>query len=196
MKTIYRRLLIFVAALLVITIGYLGYRFYSAAQRRVPQEFSEARAQVTAISENIISNSNSIATLVARLSSVTSTPAQASSTLGEVLTKVGDVHDQAIDLSTTLEVMTKAVQDVRMAEAQAAALRAVSYRLSFVSRLVNYTEDVNRLALAIRLRLDSGIQNREEIANLILKINSEVAAANSLSDQADEAMDQVDALLC
>ena len=195
MKPTYRRLLIFVVALLVIAGGYFGYRLYAVSQRSVPQEFSEARSQGVIISEKIISNSNDIAILVAKLSSTTSTPAQASSTLGEVLVKVDEVHSQAVELAATLETMIKAVQDIRMAEAQQAALQAISQRLNLVSRLTNYTDDINRLATAIRLHLKTNAQNSKEIANLIRQINSEVAAANSLSGLADESMAKFDALL-
>jgi hypothetical protein len=195
MKHTYRRLSIFVIAILIIAGGYFGYRLYSVAQRSVPQEFSEARSQGAIISEKIISNSNDIAASVAKLSSTTSTPAQASSTLGEVLTKTTEVHNQAIELAATLETMTKAVQGIRLAEAQQAALQAISQRLNLVSRLINYTDDINRLATAIRLHLKTNSQNSKEIANLIRQINSEVAAANSLSTQADESMAKFDALL-
>lgn len=187
--------MIFVVAILVIAGGYFGYRLYDVARRSVPREFSEARSRGAVISENIISNSNDIAGLVAKLSSPTSTYAQASSTLGEVLIRVDEVHGQAIELAATLETMTKAVQGLRSMEAQQAALRAISQRLNLVSRLTNYTEYIDRLAAAIRLRLLTGAANSEEIANLVRQINSEVSAANSLSVQADGSMSEFDALL-
>lgn len=187
--------MIFVVAILVIAGGYFGYRLYIVSLHSVPQEFSEARSRGAAISEKIISNSNDIAASVAKLSSPTSTPAQASSTLGEVLAKTTEVHNQAIELAATLEAMTRAVQGIRMAEAQQAALKAISQRLNLVSRLINYTDDINRLAIAIRLHLETNFQNSKEISNLIRQINSEVAAANSLSGLADESMAEFDALL-
>lgn len=195
MKPIYRRLIIFVIALLVIAGGYFAYRFYAASQRSVPQEFSEARSQVALISERIVASSNDIAASVAKLSSTTSTPAQASSTLGEILAKVAEVHSQAIELSVTLGTMTRAVQGIHSVEAQQAAVQAISRRLALVGRLINYTDDVNQLALAIRLRLESGIQKKDDIANLIRQINSGIAAANDLSRQADEAMAKFDSIL-
>lgn len=195
MKPIYRRSLIFIAAILVIAGGYFGYRLYDISLRSVPKEFSEARSQGTIISEKIIVNSNDIATAVAKLGSPTSTYTQTSSTLSEVMAKVSEVHDQAIELAATLETMTKAVHDIRMPEAQQAALQAISKRLNLVSRLTNYTEYINRLAAAIRLRLLTGAQNREDIENLIRQINSEISAANSLSVQADEYMKEFDSLL-
>ena len=195
MKPTYRRLLIFAVSVVVVLLGYFGYRFYAASQRGIPPEFTAARSKMSAVSAEIIVNSNDIATSVARLGSPTSTPAEASSTLGHVLDKVDEVHDQAVELSAALETMTRDVQNIHIAEAQQMALQAISQRLAFVSRLVNYTDYVNRLAVAIRLHLESGAQNSDMIKQLIRQVNSEVTAANSLSTQADESMAKFDSLL-
>ncbi len=195
MKPLHRRLLIFVVAILVIAGGYFGYRFYEVSQRSVPQEFSEARSEGANISEKIVSSSNDIALSVAGLSSPTSTPRQVSSTIGEVSVKVAEVRSQAVELARTLEAMTNAVQNIRHSEAQQAALQAISHRLALVSHLITYTDEVTRLTLAIRLRLENGIQNSKDIANLIKEINAEVAAVNSFGRQADEAMERFDSLL-
>jgi methyl-accepting chemotaxis protein len=195
MKPIYRRLLIFVVAIVVVAGGYLGYRFYAALERSVPPGFSEARSRGAAISEQVILSSNDIAALVARLSSPTSTPAAVSSTLGEITARVTEVRGQAIELTGTLEAMTKSVQDIRLEEARQVALQAVSYRLILVSRLVTYTDEVRRLVVAMRLRLENGTQNSKEISKLIKEINAEVAAVNKVSRLADESMAEFDRLL-
>jgi chromosome segregation ATPase len=195
MKPIYRRILIFVVAIVVIAGVYFGYRLLIASQRSVPQEFSEARSQGAAVSEKIVSNSNQIASLVAQLGSPTSTPKQVSSTLGEVTTKVSQVRGQAVELAGTLEQMTKAVQDIRSEEARQFALDAISNRLTLVSHLITYTDAVSRLAIAIRQRLETGARNSGEIDKLIKEINAEIAAVNRLSSLADEAMFRFDELL-
>lgn len=195
MKPTYRRILIFVVAILVIAGGYLGYRLYANSQRIVPQEFSEARSEGAAISEKIVASSNDIVLSVAQLGSPTSTPSRVSSTISEVTDRVIEVRGQAVELAATVEAMTRAVQDIRSPDAQQAALQSISYRLELVGHLITYTNEVNRLADAMRLRLQNGARNSEDIAALIKEINTEVAAVNDFSRLADEAMERFDSLL-
>lgn len=182
-------------ALVVVAGGYLTYRLVATSQRNVPQQFSEARSQGAAISEKIVANSNEIAASIARLSSPTSTPLQVSSTLGEIATKVSEVRAKDLELAGTLDAMARAVIEIRSPEAQQAALKAISQRLELVGRLESYTDQVTRLVVAMRLRLDNGIQNNSDIAKLVKQINAEVAAVNEASRSADELMAKFDSLL-
>ena len=195
MKPTHRRILIFVVALVVVAGGYLTYRLVATSQRNVPQQFSEARSQGAIISERIVASSNEIAASIARLSSPTSTQLQVSSTISEIAVKVSEVRAKDLELAGTLDAMARAVIDIRSSEAQQAALKAISQRLELVGRLESYTDQVTRLVVAMRLRLDNGIRNNSDIAKLVQEINAEVAAVNEASRLADELMAEFDSLL-
>jgi hypothetical protein len=100
-----------------------------------------------------------------------------------------------LELAGTLDAMARAVIEIRSPEAQQAALKAISQRLELVGRLESYTDQVTRLVVAMRLRLDNGIQNNSDIAKLVKQINAEVAAVNEASRSADELMAKFDSLL-
>lgn len=195
MKPIYRRLSIFVVALVVVAAGYFGYRLYVASQRAVPQEFSEARSQGALAAEKIVSSSNDIASSIAQFSSATTTPAQASSSIGEVLAKVAEVRSQAVELAAALGKMTQAVPQIRSTAAQKAALDSISERLELVEHLVTYTDEVTSLTKAIRSRISAGAKNSTQIAVLIKEINDEVTTVNKLSAAANRSMEEFDTLL-
>src|ERR1044072_7661329 len=107
MKPIYRRILIFVAAVLLLTGVYVMYRFVAAARNRVPADFSEARSQGALISEKIVANSNEVAFAIGHIDENTANYAEVSTTIGQILGKVADIRSQAIELSGELGTMTQ-----------------------------------------------------------------------------------------
>ena len=196
MRPLYRRLVSVFVVVLILVGGYTLFRLIDSIQGGVPQEFSDARAQGGVISEKIVSDTNDVAAAIMRLSG-TSTPtrADASSTIGEILDKVTETRALAIDLSSELGKMSQALPGIRVPDARDAAVESISQRLALVSDLISYTEEVTRLAAALRLHLEQGTSNRQAIAALIEQINSQITAINNLNRTANESMDRFDAAL-
>ena len=196
MKPLYRRILILVIVIVVLIGGYIGYRFLAARQSgNVPQDFSNARAQGGLISQNIVSNSNEIVFSIAHINDNASSYSEVSSTISDILGKVSDIRDQAIQLSGQLSIMTQALPNIRSAPAQEAALESISQRLALVSDLITYTDEVTQLANALRAHIESHAQNTADIKQLINEINAEVTAINNFNRIANESMDKFDSLL-
>jgi hypothetical protein len=197
MKPLYRRILILLILIVVLIGGYLLYQFFASSQLRgVPREFSEARARGALISQEIVVTTNEVAADIVRLNEENpATYAQASSTIIGIADKAEKIRLQAIDLTHELGIMATALPGVRSEEARLAALESISRRLDLVSSLTLYTRRLKALANALQLNLQSGVDNDEDIAQLITDINEEVQAINRLNMEANDSMDMFEALL-
>jgi hypothetical protein len=141
-----------------------------------------------------VANSSQITADIAKFNESNLTYAQASSTIGGILNRVAEIRQQAVQLAAELGIMARALPDIRSVSARSAAMESISQRLSLVSSLIEYTDDVTNFATALRLNLENGVNNDKEITQLIKDINAEVETINQLNRQSNESMERFDQL--
>lgn len=190
------RVKIFIAFAVIVIAGYGASRLFSYS-RSVPVEFQDARLRGALIAQNIVNLSNESATNIQKISELDS-----KRKFGEALVITRDaskqsenIRAQAVALADEIGIMTKALSDIQSFEARQAALESIASRLALLSRLINYSNYLSDLFMALQNRFSGVPGSAKQVAVLVNQINAEVQAINTFNGQAGQAMDRFDAIV-
>ncbi|MBU6500523.1 MAG: hypothetical protein KGJ89_03660 [Patescibacteria group bacterium] len=197
MSTSYKRLVIIMAVVFVIGGG--GYALDRIFWKpgTIPQDFTDARLQGALISQNIVNLSNQSVLDLSKINELDNRGSytDALNMTTDVIKQSQQIRDQAVELSSQIEVMTKSLSDIDSLEARQAALEAISNRLALISRLINYSGYLGQLLDTLRNHFTGSKYDNNDITNLVDQINSEVRAINNFNNQATQAMDRFDSIV-
>lgn len=196
MSKFYRRLTIAIVVVFVLGGGYALNRFVFKSGG-IPKEFTDARLQGAIISENIVNLSNQSVLDLVKINELDKNGdyTNALNLTTEVIKQSAAIRDQAVELSSRIETMTKALSDIDSLSARQAALEAITNRLALVSRLINYSGYLGQLLDTLRNHFTGASYGAHDVASLVDQINSEVRAINSFNNQATQAMGRFDKIL-
>ena len=192
-----RRLKLFLFMLVIVSGGYLAFHFVSSFGREIPPELSEARLQGAIVSQQIVDLSNRAAADLERINVLhrdQNFEDALDLTLG-VVKQSQEVRDQAVQLSSELERMTRALSAVNSFAARQAALEAISDRLALINRIINYTSYLSQVLELLRSRFEGNTIGLGRVQILIDQINVEIKEINALNSQASEAMRRFDDIM-
>jgi hypothetical protein len=192
-----RRTKIIVAFVVIIALGYVVVRL-TQGKGGVPQGFTDARLQGAIIAQNIVNLSNDSTADLAQVNTLDDKQdyTDAIALTANLITKSQEIRDQAVDLSSQIGDMTKALSGISDFSARQAALESISSRLALINQLINYSADLSRLYDMLNLRFTgkSGATDAE-IHALVNQINTDVNAINNFNSQAGQAMDRFDGIV-
>lgn len=176
-------------------MGVLGSRLLFS-NAGVPQDFINARAQGALISQNIVNLSKQSASDLEKINELDNQGnfTEATNVALKAIQESQEIRKQAVELSNQVSRMTTALSGISSFEARQAALESISSRLALISRLINYSEYLNQLLVALQAKF-SGQAGDREVESIINQINLEVTAINSFNNQASRSMDRFDAII-
>lgn len=185
--------------ILLILIGVLIYgltRFISSDDIFISKDFDFSRRQSALIAQDIVNLSTEIKNDISKINDLDKEKKykEAFNLLNETNFKISDIRQKAIELSKTLEIMTKELNNIKAKGNERWAIVAVTNRLTIISHLINYSDYLFSLNLALQKRF-YGEDNKKEIEDLIQKINMEATAINEANQKAMEAMKKFDEAL-
>jgi predicted transcriptional regulator len=192
MNFLKQKKLYFIFAVIILGIYGLA-KFVLSEKITIPENFTNSRMQSALISESIIDLSNQIKENVSKINSLDEEKKykEAFNLLNETNIKILDIRQKAIQLSTELEKMTKELGNIKAGGAEPLALSAITNRLTIISHLINYSDYLFQLNLALQDRF-YGKNNRDQILSLIDKINAEVEAINQANSKSNIDMAKFD----
>jgi len=176
--------------------GYFLSRFFDFSAG-IPPQFVDARFQGALIAQNIVNLSNESVLDLVEINKFDQSKnfTEAINLTTEVVKQSQEIRDQAVELSSQVEIMTKALSEITSFEARQAALEAIASRLALISRLINYSGYLGQLLDTLRIRFDGGKVKSGEVTLLIDQINAEVRAINAFNNQSTQAMERFDAIV-
>jgi predicted nucleic acid-binding Zn-ribbon protein len=183
--------------ILLILIGYISFKSISSKSAEIPEEFLNSRLQSAIISEEIINLSNQIKDGVSQINQLDEQKKykEAFNLISELNNKILEIRKKAVDLSKELEIMTKSLTELKVSGgAEKLAVSSITNRIIIINHLINYSDYLFQLNLALENRF-YGKSNKDEILNLIDKINSEVEAINKANEKAKIDMERFDTAL-
>jgi len=162
----------------------------------IPEAFNLSRMQTALIAEEIINLSNQIKTGVSKVNELEEKKDYkgAFNTLSEINLKILDVRAKAFELSKNLQTMTLELNNIKAGGAEKFALASITNRVTIINHLINYTDYLSQLNLALEKRF-YGKDNKDEILSLINKINAEVDAINEANEKAKADIQKFDEAL-
>lgn len=192
-----RRVILFLALFAAILAGYFIFKLVLSYHVYVPEGFAEARTRGAIIAQDIVNESNSLDEQIAHINDLEKQKkyAEALKSIDEARVTVQDVRSKALELSKEMEDMTGALPAINSDAARQAALDSISNRLTLISRLITYTDDVNNLLSALDAHFRRGINNTKTINDMVNEVNAEVKAINAFNSQAGQAMDRFDRIV-
>ena len=181
---------IFVLSIFVV---YIATKLIFSESIFITQEFADARLQSALVSENIIKLATEIKNNVRQINNLEQEKKykEAFSLLNETNLKILDIRQKAVDLSKQLEVMTKELNNIKAKNKEPLVISAITQRITIINHLINYSDYLFQLNLALEKRF-YGANNKDEIISLVDKINSEVEVINELNQRANENMFEFD----
>jgi hypothetical protein len=181
---------------LSILIGYGLIKLFSFNTVNIPEAFNSSRMQTALISEDIINLSNQIKTGVLKVNELEGKKDYkgAFNTLSEINLKILNVREKAFELSKDLQTMTLELNNIKAGGAEKFALASITNRVTIINHLINYTDYLSQLNLALEKRF-YGKDNKDEILSLINKINAEVDAINEANEKAKADIQKFDEAL-
>lgn len=185
--------------ILLILIGVLVYgltQLISSGDVFISKDFDFSRKQSALIAQDIVNLSTEIKNDISKINDLDKEKKykEAFNLLNETNFKISDIRQKAIELSKTLEIMTKELNNIKAKGNERWAIVAVTNRLTIISHLINYSDYLFSLNLALQKRF-YGEDNKKEIEDLIQKINMEATAINEANQKAMEAMKKFDEAL-
>lgn len=185
--------------ILLILIGVLVYgltQLISSGDVFISKDFDFSRKQSALIAQDIVNLSTEIKNDISKINDLDKEKKykEAFNLLNETNLKILDIRQKAIELSKALEIMTKELNNIKAKGNERWAIVAVTNRLTIISRLINYSDYLFDLNLALQKRF-YGEDNKKEIEDLIQKINMEATAINEANQKAMEAMQKFDEAL-
>lgn len=160
----------------------------------IPREFVDSRLQGALIAQNIVNLSNESVLDLAEINKLDQSQnfIEALNLSSDVVKRSQGIRDQAVALSTQVEIMTKSLSEIGSFEARQAALEAIANRLALISRLINYSGYLGQLLDVLSSSFSGVPVKYGEVSLLIDEINAEVRAINSFNNQAIQAMERFD----
>ncbi len=178
----------------IIFVVYLGFKIpLNSNKIFIPEQFKKSREQTALISQEIINLSNQIKNNLNKINELDEEKkyTDAFNLIDKTNLTIFDIRKKSIELSKELENMTQSLAEIKTNGRERFAIAAITNRITIITHLINYSDYLFQLNLALQKRF-YGANNKNEILDLINKINKEIEAVNSLNTQAENYMVEFD----
>jgi len=190
-----RRMRILIIFLLIVAAVGLIVKTFTPETKNTPKEFLEARQEASLIAKDIIDISGRTAENIKKISDLDKNKEYtgALNLISEELNNNREARENAISLSTKLEIMAKNVSQISPAVAGQIAIQAISSETTLISRLITYNDYLIKLLEILQAKfLEKEKNANDKIADLIEKINDEARAINDLNNNFNNLMTEFD----
>ncbi|PJA41845.1 hypothetical protein CO177_00330 [Candidatus Wolfebacteria bacterium CG_4_9_14_3_um_filter_37_9] len=190
-----RRMRILIIFLLIVAAVGLIVKTFTPETKNTPKEFLEARQEASLIAKDIIDISGRTAENIKKISDLDKNKeyTEALNLISEELNNNREARENAISLSTKLEIMAKNVSQISPAVAGQIAIQAISSETTLISRLITYNDYLIKLLEILQAKfLEKEKNANDKIADLIEKINDEARAINDLNNNFNNLMTEFD----
>jgi len=190
-----RRMRILIIFLLIVATVGLIVKTFTPETKNTPKEFLEARQEASLIAKDIIDISGRTAENIKKISDLDKNKeyTEALNLISEELNNNREARENAISLSTKLEIMAKNVSQISPAVAGQIAIQAISSETTLISRLITYNDYLIKLLEILQAKfLEKEKNANDKIADLIEKINDEARAINDLNNNFNNLMTEFD----
>lgn len=163
----------------------------------VPKDFIDARQKSINLAQTITRFSSDTLVDISRIAQLD----QAGRT-GEALNLVAKglennkkAREEAIKLSTTLEVMAKNLPEISPYRARDLTAEALGYEVTLINHLITYNDYLNQLFQVLQEKFEGkNVKVESQIENWIKKINEAGEAINVLNKKYNDTMIKFDKL--
>ncbi len=189
-----KKVLIFLAALIVLLIGVFAASLFLAGKENVPADFISARNSSSLIAKDIVEINNNLAKDLADVSK-----ASADERYDDALNMIVKDIDQnrkarqkAVALSANLEIMIKNTDKIYPENLARQALEAISAETTLISHLITYNDYLYQLLDILRDGLLDKQISQKQVVSLADKINTEARAVNDINNRFNDLMKKFD----
>ncbi len=186
-------ILIGIGVALLVIGGYFFVTRYHGANH-VPDSFIEARTRGGRLAQEITDLSKKVRDDLKKVQELER--AGKFKDAQTILTGITDdnatIKADAVDLSSYLTTMAKAVADIENPTARSLAFDAVSIDVEIMQHVVTYNSSLDELTGLLTVRFQGKAVDRKRIDELVGQINSEVDTINGLNTQATDKLKQFD----
>ena len=194
-----RRIGIFIAFVAVLFLVYgLWSLIFASNEPFVPTAFTEANKESALIASDIVSFSMESSKNLSRINELdrSGNHGEAIRLVAEEIKRNEELKKRAHDLSLQLGSMASVLPNIRPQAATEAALEALNYETSIVLSLINYSNSLNDLLVALDDKFNGrGDFSPGRVEELVEKINSEAQAINRMNEDYKESIDRFESLL-
>ncbi len=188
---------IFIVFLLITLITYLVVQILTPDAKNIPRDFLMARQEASLIAKDIIAISSRTAENIKQISDLDKNKnyTEALNLISEELNNNREARENAIKLSSQLEIMAKNVSQISPTAAGQIAIQAISSETALISRLITYNDYLIKLLEILQAKfLGKEKNSNDKITDLINKINDEARAINDLDNNFNKLMTEFDKL--
>lgn len=189
-----RRIKILIAFILIILVAYFFVRIITPDPKNIPEEFLRAKQQSALIAKEIVDISGQTSDNIKDISELDKQQKyeEALKLVSQEIEHNRQAREKAISLSNQLEIMAKNISAIQPLSLSQAAVQAVSYETTLISRLISYNDYLVQLLEILKNKFSGEEKNADgKIAELITKINTEAQTINDLNDQFNSAMEKI-----
>ena len=175
----------------------LGYWFYSS-KLFIPDDFYMARENSTKIAKIIVDDSSENLNLLGAISKLDQSGdySTALNVVSKAVINNRKNTKSAVELSQQLEIMAINTAKIKPDKAKELAISAISSEVALVSRLLKYNGYLAELFELLKLKFSvKEFDPANSIQELVVKLNDEAKAVNSLNDKFNSLMAEFDALV-
>ncbi len=176
-----------------------AYAAYSWANASfVPQTFQEERRQGSVVSSEIVSLLSDSLKNLEKISEADRNYqfAPAVELVYQEIARTKLAKEKAVNLTSSLDKMAKAVPEINPVKARNPAMQAMSEEVSLISHLVVYNDTLNALLETLRYKFLGDIRyDAEDVQKLISNLNREAGEVNNLNDSFNKTMREFDLIV-
>ena len=185
-----KKIRIFIFFLLIILIFYFVGSFIFMKTETIPSDFLSARQEASLIAQGIVGMSNESAKKIDEIADLSNKEdyTEALNLVVSEMERNREIRQKAIELSSSLESMTRSSSKIYPDSSARIALEAVSVETTLISRLVDYNDYLNQLLEILQMKILGKGDSHQKIIDLISKINDEANAINDLNQRFNDLM--------
>ena len=186
-----------ILGVLVLSAASYGIYYWISASS-VPQSFNDARSEGALISSQIVAL---LGDSLKGLETISEEDrnynfSKAFDLVLDELNRTKIAREKALDLSSALDKMARAVKDISPTKARNIAMQAVSQEVSLIGNLVVYNDTLRGLLETLRYKFSGDIRyDADDVQKLIVSLNKKAKEITSLNDSFNGIMGEFDKLV-
>lgn len=189
-----RRYRFFLILFVIMVVAYGSWRIFFAEGLVIPQNFFESKRQSALVAQSIVDLSSET---VNQLNSIQSLEkkrrySEALDLTNKALARLSTMREKASELLAKLSDMTKALPDIKPADARSVAMRAINYEVSVINHLIAYNDALDQLLRLLTSQLLYGENIDARFEETVRRINDEAKTIDELTKKFNETIDSLD----
>ncbi len=159
-----------------------------------PKEFLETRIQTIGAVNNLAQLMNNSLSNLGKVSNYikNGNDVEAKALIDFEFAQRGERQNAAVLLASNLEQMARAATEIKSGSARSEAVEAITSGISMVSRMVSYSNNLERLFGELQQKANGINPGSLSLNTLSTNLNNDAHAINELSEEFNDALNQLD----